>query len=164
MHISLISALAQNNVIGDGNRLPWRLPADLKRFKTLTMGKPIVMGRRTYESIGRLLPGRQTIIISRNPEFRVEGATVVHGLDEALEAAGDAEETMICGGADIYFQFLPRADRMYLTLVHDDVPGDAHFPAFNRREWDTIEEEHHPADADNPHPYSFLTLARRRDD
>ncbi|MGC9456969.1 MAG: type 3 dihydrofolate reductase [Halothiobacillaceae bacterium] len=161
MHISLISALTEDNVIGDGNRLPWHLPADLKRFKALTMGKPIVMGRRTYESIGRLLPGRRTIIISRNSDFRVEGAEVVHGLDEALDAADGAPEVMICGGADIYFQFLPRADRMYLTLVHASIAGDAHFPAFSRQEWETVEETHHAADADNPHAYSFLTLERR---
>jgi len=160
MRISLISALANNNVIGRNNRLPWQLPADLRRFKQLTLGKPIIMGRKTHESIGRLLPDRHNIIISREPEYQVEGATVVNGLDEALAAAGDVDEVMIVGGANIYFQFLPRADRMYLTLIHADFEGDAFFPAYNRREWRTIVEEHHPADEENPWPYSFLTLQR----
>jgi len=160
MRISLISALSTNNVIGQENGLPWRLPADLRRFKKLTLGKPIIMGRKTHESIGRVLPDRQNIIVSRNTDFTAEGATVVHGLDEALDAAGNADEVMICGGANIYFQYLPRTERMYLTLVHGDFEGDAHFPAYNRREWRTVVEEHHPADEENPYPYSFLTLQR----
>ncbi|MDD3608786.1 MAG: type 3 dihydrofolate reductase [Halothiobacillaceae bacterium] len=160
MRISLIAALDRHNLIGRDNGLPWYLPADLRRFKQLTLGKPIVMGRRTYESIGRVLPGRDNIIISRENGYRVEGARVVHGLDEALEAASGAEEVMVIGGANIYFQFLPRADRMYLTLVHGSFEGDAWFPAYNRRDWRLIVEENHPADKENPWPHSFLTYQR----
>ena len=160
MRIGLITAMSRNQVIGRNNELPWHLSADLKHFKKITMGKPIIMGRKTFESIGRPLPGRQNIVITRNPDYRPDGVRVVAGLDEAVEAAGDVDEAMVIGGADIYFQFLPRADRLYLTLVHTVIDGDAHFPAYNRREWRLIVEENHPADESNPHPYSFLTLQR----
>lgn len=161
MRIGLIAAMAENQVIGKDNELPWHLSADLKRFKQITMGKPIIMGRKTFESLpGGALPGRHNIVISRNHQYHPEGVTVVDSLDAAVDAAGDVEEAMVIGGADIYFQFLPRADRLYLTQVHTVVPGDAHFPAYNRREWRLIVEEHHPADENNPYPYSFLTLQR----
>ncbi|MDX1687598.1 MAG: dihydrofolate reductase, partial [Candidatus Promineifilaceae bacterium] len=109
--ISLIAALDRNGVIGDDGRIPWRLPADLKYFKRVTMGKPLIMGRKTYESIGRPLPGRQNIVLTRQRDYRAPGCTVVHSLEEALAAAGDAEEVMVAGGGSVYRQFLPRADR-----------------------------------------------------
>ena len=161
MKIGLITALSRNQVIGRNNALPWSLPADLQRFKKITMGKPIIMGRKTYDSIGRPLPGRKNIVISRNPNFHAEGITVVDSLDAAIDAADQAPEVMVIGGANIYYQFLPRADRLYFTLVHTTVnDGDAFFPAYNRRDWRLVIEENHPADADNPFPYSFMTWQR----
>jgi dihydrofolate reductase len=162
MKIGLITALSRNQVIGRNNELPWHLPADLKRFKRITMGKPIIMGRKTYESIGRPLPGRKNIVISRNPEYQAaEGVTVANGLETAIEAAGDAPEVMVIGGANIYYQFLPRADLIFFTLVHTRIEdGDAFFPAYNRREWRLVIEEHHPADPENLFPYSFMTWQR----
>jgi dihydrofolate reductase len=161
MKISLVAALSRNQVIGRDNALPWHLPADLKRFKAITLGKPIIMGRKTYDSIGRPLPGRQNIVISRNPDFKADGVTVVESLDAAVEAAADAPEVMVIGGANVYYQFLPRADRLYLTVVHTQInDGDAFFPAYNRREWRLTREETHPADASNPYPYSFMTWQR----
>jgi len=139
--IALVVAVADNGVIGRGGDLPWRLPEDLKYFRAVTMGKPIVMGRRTYESIGRPLPGRPNIVITRNPDFHVDGVDVAATLDDALEiAARRAEEagvseTMIIGGAEIYRAALPRADRLYLTEVHEAVGGDTLFPDYDRNEW-----------------------------
>lgn len=161
MNIGLVAALSRNQVIGRNNALPWHLPADLKRFKAITLGKPIIMGRKTFDSIGRPLPGRQNIVISRNPHFYAEGITLVQSLDAALEAAGDAPEVMVIGGANIYYQFLPRADRLYLTVVHTQInDGDAFFPAYNRREWRLTREEIHPADTSNAYPYRFMTWQR----
>ncbi len=161
MKIGLVAALSRNQVIGRDNALPWHLPADLKRFKAITLGKPIIMGRKTFDSIGRPLPGRHNIIISRNENFSAEGVTVVSSLDAALEAANNASEVMVIGGATIYYQFLPRADRLYLTVVNTQIDdGDAFFPAYNRREWRLSLEETHPADAQNPHAYSFMTWQR----
>jgi dihydrofolate reductase len=161
MKIGLVAALSRNQVIGRENALPWHLPADLKRFKAITLGKPIIMGRKTYDSIGRPLPGRQNIVISRNPDFAAEGVTLVESLDAAIEAAGDAPEAMVIGGANIYYQFLPRADRLYLTIVHTQInDGDTFFPAYNRREWRLSHEETHPADGGNPYAYSFMTYQR----
>ncbi|MHB1229353.1 MAG: type 3 dihydrofolate reductase [Halothiobacillus sp.] len=161
MKIGLVAALSRNQVIGRNNTLPWYLPADLKRFKNITMGKPIIMGRKTYDSIGRPLPGRKNIVISRNPDFHAEGVTVVDSLDAAIEAAENAPEVMVIGGANIYYQFLPRADRLFLTVVHTQIEdGDAFFPAYNRREWRLTVEETHPADASNPFSYSFMTWQR----
>ena len=161
MNIGLVAALSRNQVIGRKNTLPWTLPADLQRFKKITMGKPIIMGRKTFDSIGRPLPGRTNIIISRNPDFHADGVTVVDSLDAAIEAADQAPEVMVIGGATIYYQFLPRADRLYFTRVHTTIEdGDTFFPAYNRREWRLILDEHHPADGDNPFPYSFMTWQR----
>lgn len=161
MKIGLIAALSRNQVIGRNNELPWYLPADLQRFKRTTLGKPIIMGRKTYESIGRPLPGRQNIVISRNPNFRAEGITVVDGIELAVEAAGDAPEVMVIGGANVYYQFLPRADLLFFTVVHTRIEdGDAFFPAYNRREWRLVVEENHPADPENLYPYSFMTWQR----
>ena len=121
--IALIAALAENRVIGRKNRLPWRLPADLRRFKSLTMGKPVIMGRKTYESIGKPLPGRSNIVVTRDPDYRAQGCQVVHSLDQALEAGAGHAEVMVIGGAELYRQALGRAQRMYLTLVRAEVEG-----------------------------------------
>jgi dihydrofolate reductase len=161
MKIGLIAALSLNQAIGRNNELPWSLPADLQRFKKITMGKPMIMGRKTYESIGRPLPGRKNIVVSRNPEFIADGITVVDSLEAAIDAADQAPEVMVIGGANIYYQFLPRADRLYFTLVHTSIDdADAFFPAYNRRDWRLVIEENHPADTNNPFPYSFMTWQR----
>ena len=160
--ISLIVAASANNVIGVRGELPWRLPADLKRFKAITMGKPIVMGRLTWESIGRPLPGRHNIVISRQAGFVADGCTVVASPEAAIDAAGDAPEIMVIGGGHIYTAFLPLADRIYLTRVHAEVEGDAFFPELDEREWDTVDSEAHEADDKGAPPHTFLTLERRR--
>ena len=159
--ISLIVAAATNNVIGNRGDLPWRLPADLKRFRELTMGKPIVMGRKTYESIGRPLPGRQNIVITRQDDFVAEGCDVVTSIDAAIDAAGDADEIMIIGGSHIYDAFLPRADRIYLTRVHADVAGDAYLPAIDHGEWRPDVVESLAADDRNQYATDFVILDRQ---
>ena len=161
MRISLIVALARNRVIGRDNQLPWRLSADLQHFKRLTMGKPIIMGRTTYESIGRPLPGRTNIVVTRDSSFSAAGCRVVHSIDEALVAAGGADEVMIMGGENLYSQLLPRADRLYLTEVQADVSGDAWFPEFDQTQWQELERESHRADEKNEFDYDFVVLARR---
>ena len=161
MRISLIVALDRNRVIGSDNQLPWRLSADLQHFKGLTMGKPIVMGRKTYESIGRPLPGRTNIVVTRDSSFSAAGCRVVHSIDEALVAAGDVDEVMIMGGENLYSQLLPRADRLYLTEVQAEVSGDAWFPEFDATQWQELERESHRADENNEFDYDFVVLARR---
>ena len=133
--VSLVAALARNRVIGAGNRLPWHLPEDLKRFKRLTTGAPVIMGRKTHESIGKPLPGRRNIVVTRQPGASWHGCEVVHSLEAALAAAGDAPEAFVIGGAELYALALPRADRMYLTLVDADHAGDAWFPEFDPADW-----------------------------
>jgi dihydrofolate reductase len=160
MLITIIAAMDRNRLIGEGNRLPWRLPADLRRFKALTMGKPIVMGRLTHESIGRALPGRRNIVLSRNPSFRAPGCEVAASLDDALELCADANELMIIGGAQLYAEALPRADRMHLTLLDASFRGDAWFPPYDRRQWRETSREDHDAGPDSPCPYSFVDLER----
>ncbi len=159
--ISLIVAASINNVIGVQGQLPWRLSGDLKRFKALTMGKPIVMGRRTWESIGRALPGRQNIVVTRQTGFRADGCDVVASTDAAIDAAGDAEEVMIIGGGEIYRQFLPLADRIYLTRVKVELQGDADFPSLDEGEWTVAAEEDYDADASNEYAVSYLLLTRK---
>ena len=162
MRVSLIAALARNRVIGRNNRLPWRLSADLKHFKALTMGKSIVMGRKTFESIGRPLPGRTNIVLTRDTGFRAPGCIVVHSIDEALQAAAGQEEVMVMGGADLYRQLLPRADRLYLTEVKAEVAGDAWFPDFEAADWREQERVSCQADADNEYDYDFVVWDRKR--
>lgn len=157
MIISLIWAMADNRVIGIENRLPWKLPADMQWFRKQTMGKPIVMGRKTFESFGaRPLPGRTNIVITHDQAYQTEGAIVVHSIDEALQAAGDAEEVMIIGGASFYAQMLPRADRLYVTLVHSKFEGDACFPEVDFATWREVERHDCGADEKNPYACSFL--------
>jgi dihydrofolate reductase len=160
--ISLIVAASENNVIGAGGKLPWRLPADLKRFKAITMGKPIVMGRLTWESIGRALPGRHNIVISRQRGVVAEDCTVAESPDAAIDAAGEVPEIMVIGGGHIYAEFLPRAGRIYLTRVHMNVDGDAFFPEIDTAEWQTVASDSHEADETGAPAHTFLTLERRR--
>lgn len=160
MKISVIVAMAANRVIGHENRLPWHLPADLKHFKATTLGKPVVMGRRTWESIGRPLPGRTNIVITRDTAYTAEGCVVVHSLDEAIRAAGEAAEVMIIGGAGLYRQALSLADTLYLTLIHGEFAGDTHFPQWRQDEWRETGRVDHEPDENNSHAYSFITLER----
>ncbi|MDA8094079.1 MAG: dihydrofolate reductase [Betaproteobacteria bacterium] len=141
--ISIIAALARNRTIGANNALPWRLPEDLKRFKTLTMGHHILMGRKTFESIGRALPGRTTVIITRQSDYQAPGCLTVHSLEEALQASRADDEIFFVGGAELYAQALPCANRLYLTEIQADVAGDACFPAFDRSQWHEIERTRH---------------------
>jgi dihydrofolate reductase len=163
MIVSIIVAMDRNRVIGAGGGLPWRLPADLARFKKTTMGKPVIMGRRTFESIGRPLPGRKNIVLSRRAGYEAAGCLVVGSLDEALQAAAPCEEAMIIGGADLYREALPWADRMYLTLLDHEFAGEVRFPPFDRAEWAETARETHPADAQNPFACTCLILERNRE-
>jgi len=168
--LSLIVALAQNHVIGIDNKLPWYLPNDLKYFKQVTMGKTIIMGRKTYESIGKPLPGRINIVITRQADYQPPGANdsvkVVSSLQAAQELAGHLavingqDEAMIIGGAEIYTQALPLVDRMYLTEVHAEVDGDAYFPQFDRSQWQAVAREDFAAEGGNPYDYSFVVYQR----
>ena len=158
--ISLIVAASTNNVIGAQGELPWHLSGDLKRFKAITMGKPIVMGRLTYESIGRSLPGRQNIVITRQVDYAAEGCDVVQSVDAAIEAAGNAEEIMIIGGNRIYQEFLPRADRIYLTRVQAEVEGDTFLPELPQDEWCETSRTEYLADELNDFDVVAMTLDR----
>ena len=158
--LTIIAALAGNRVIGRDNQLPWRLPADLRFFKQTTMGKPLLMGRRTWESIGRPLPGRRMIVLSRDPAYQAPGCTMAHSLEEALSVVGADAEAMVIGGAALYAQTLPLAQRMYLTQVATDVPGDAWFPVWDEREWQLVWEEAHLTDAAHAWPYRFQRWER----
>ena len=159
--ISLIVAASENNVIGVQGELPWRLSDDLRRFKAVTMGKPIVMGRKTFESIGKPLPGRQNIVITRQAEFVADGCDVVTSIEDAVATAGDADEIMIIGGSEIYALFLPAADRLYLTRVHAEIDGDAFLPAIGEGDWQLVDSERYPADERNEFDYSFMTYERK---
>ena len=157
--ITLIAAMARNHAIGFDGELPWHLSAELKHFKESTMGKPIVMGRKTWETIGRALPGRQNIVVTRNRVFRAEGCTVVQSFDEAMDRAV-GEEVMIIGGGQLYQQALPQADRMLLTLVDCEPEADTWFPDWNKEEWQEISRRSQPADENNDLAYEVLNLER----
>lgn len=160
--ISMVVAMADNGAIGKDNRLLWEMPTDMQRFRDLTRAKALIMGKNTYESIGRPLPGRHMIVLAEKG-YKAEGVTVVHSIEEALKAAqGDGEEIMIGGGANVYAQFLPRADRIYLTIVHGQFKADTYFPQWNKDEWQEVEKEEHAADAKNPYSYTFFTLERKK--
>lgn len=156
----LVAALDEHRVIGHRGELPWRLPADLRHFKQVTMGHPLVMGRRTHESIGKPLPGRENIVLSRNPDFTAPGCTVATSLDEAYDCVEslDASRAMIIGGASLFHRTLPEADRMFLTLVVGTYPGDTFFPPFDSDEWTVANRQLHPADDDNEAPMVFVEL------
>jgi dihydrofolate reductase len=160
MRLSAIVAMASNRVIGVNNQLPWRLPADLARFKRLTMGHTLVMGRKTYESIGRPLPGRTTVVVTRQRDYAPEGVKVAHSVDEALAMAQGDDEVFIIGGAELFAQTMNRLDRLYLTLIEREFPGDTSFPEVDLSMWKLIDQEHHPASTPEALPYAFLTYER----
>jgi dihydrofolate reductase len=162
MIISIIVAMTDKRVIGINNQLPWHLPGDMKWFRQNTLGKPVVMGRKTFESIGKPLPQRTNIIITRDQNYHVEGCITVHSIEEAISAAADADELMIIGGSSFYEQMLPQTDRLYLTLVHADIEGDAWFPVVDLNQWQEVTKEDYAADEKNPYPYSFIQLERNR--
>lgn len=161
MKVALVAAVAANGVIGRDGRLPWHLPEDLKHFKRVTMGKPVVMGRKTFESIGRPLPGRSNIVVTRNPDLKLEGATVVHSLEEAFSVAAELEpeETMLIGGAQLYELALPRVERMYLSYIHTDIEGDTRFPSFDPKAWCELERRDHASEKGGL-AFSFVVLER----
>lgn len=159
MIISMIAAMASNRIIGKDNQMPWHLPADFVWFKRCTMGKPVVMGRKTYQSIGRPLPGRQNIVISRDASLVIDGVDVVTSIDAALDKAGVADEVMIIGGGSIYTECLPRAGKLYITLIDADLDGDTQFPAWGA-EWQETHREHYDADEKNQYDMDFVILER----
>lgn len=160
--ISIIVAMAKNRTIGVNNTLPWRCPEDLKHFKTLTMGHHMIMGRKTFDSIGKPLPGRTTVVVTRNHALRIDGCVMAHSLQEAIAAcAGDAE-IFIVGGAELYAQALPLADTLYLTEIQQDVAGDAHFPEFNLQEWQVVARESRSQESPQPLSYHFVTRQRHK--
>ena len=164
MIISIIVAMDKKRGIGIGNKLPWRLSADLKKFRELTMGHHIVVGRKTFESIGKPLPGRRMIVVTRDVNYKADGCDVVHSVEEAIELArGRGEsEVFICGGAEIYAQTIGVADRIYLTLVDGEVAADTFFPEFDRREWSERESFYQSANEKNQYPFTFRLLVRER--
>ena len=153
--------MARNRVIGRENHLPWRLPADLAYFKRVTLGHPVVMGRRTHESIGKPLPGRHNIVVSRNRDYLSPGCTVVGSLEEAWKAAGEVDETCVIGGTSLFAEALPLVDRIHLTEVCAVVPGDSYFPEFDRSQWTQREVVIQPADARHAYPFRIVVLERR---
>jgi len=161
MKISMIVAMAENRVIGLGNKMPWHLPADLMFFKRVTLGKPVIMGRKTFQSIGRPLPGRKNIVLSRDENLQIEGVTCVQTVEQALALAEGCDEVMVIGGATIYEQFLPQADRLYLTFIDLKTAGDTHFPDYLMvADWQEVQREEHLADQKNSYNYQFVTLER----
>lgn len=158
--LSLIVAISDNHVIGRDGQLPWHLSADLKRFKKLTMGHHIIMGRKTFDSIGRLLPGRTSIVLTRQTDWSVDGALTAADLEAARLLAGDDEEAFIIGGSQVYQLALPMVERLYVTQVHATVEGDTHFPAITTAEWQLQDQQDHLADEKNDHDYSFMIYHR----
>jgi dihydrofolate reductase len=159
--VSLVVAMARNGVIGRDNALPWHLRADLQRFKSLTLGKPILMGRKTFESIGRPLPGRSNIVLTRDARWSAPGVSCVHTLEQGLARADGAAEVAVIGGAEVFRLAMPIAQRIYLTRVHAEVPGDTCFPELDEAQWREVERSTHPADEHNDYPVTFVTLQRR---
>lgn len=160
--ISLMWAMDNNRVIGYNNQLPWHLPEDLKFFKRTTMGHPIAMGRKTWDSIGRPLPGRENIVITRNPEFTCEGCTVINTIDELLEYSRQKdEEIFVIGGAEIFKLILPESDKLYLTRIYDEFEGDTFFPELNMEEWSLLFKEKGIKDEKNPYDYEFMIYERK---
>ena len=164
MIISIIVAMGNKRIIGIKNALPWNLPADMEHFRQKTLGKPVIIGQKTFESIGKPLPGRINIVLTLARDFRAPGCLVAYSIDEALNMAEKekAKEVMIIGGVSIYKQFLPLADKMYLTLIEGDFEGDAFFPEFDWQEWQEVERIENMPDKDNHYKYTFLTLNKRK--
>ncbi len=157
----IIVAMAQNRTIGVNNTLPWRCPEDLKHFKTLTMGHHMIMGRKTFDSIGKPLPGRTTVVVTRDRNLQIEGCVMAHSLQDAIRACAGDSETFIVGGAEIYAQALPMADTLYITEIQQDVAGDAHFPEFDKRQWKETSREARSQETPQPLEYHFVTYQRQ---
>lgn len=162
MTLSLVVAASSNNVIGRDGGLPWHLPDDLRQFKRLTTGKAVIMGRSTYESIGRPLPDRRNIVMTRNADYVADGCDVVSSVSEAIDALEGAEEAMIIGGGQVYRDFLPLADRIYLTRVQAEVEGDTYFPEIDEAAWRLVSSEHHAADEKHRYAFDVMVFERRR--
>ena len=159
--ISIIAAVADNGIIGDKNAIPWHLPADFKYFKETTMGKTVVMGQKTFDSIGRALPGRKNVILNNNPEaVAPDGCFLAKSIDELLEMTKSDGEVMICGGASVYRQLLKLASRLYITFVHHDFEGDTYFPEIDKTQWREVKRTDNQPDTKNPYPYSFVIFER----
>ncbi|KFZ31282.1 hypothetical protein IDSA_00670 [Pseudidiomarina salinarum] len=165
MIISLVAAMAKNRVIGKDGKMPWHLPAELQYFKRITMGKPVVMGRTTYESVGRPLPGRTNIVLSRSyqqPYKDDQGVIWVSSPEQAMKVAGDVDELMIIGGGHIYAEFLPLADKLYVSEIDLDTPGDTYFPDYHKQgAWQLLDSSEYPADDKNPHKFKALIYQRQ---
>ncbi|MDH5358327.1 MAG: type 3 dihydrofolate reductase [Gammaproteobacteria bacterium] len=161
MKLAIIVATDEQGLIGKNNDLPWKLSADLQYFRRVTMGKPLIMGRSTYESIGRPLPGRKNIVVTKKQNYQLEGCTVVHSIEDAIQSCDNAEEVMVMGGASLYEQFLPRANKLYLTLIHACLEGDTWFPEWNLEDWYEIDREDYLSDDKNDYPYSFIVYERK---
>lgn len=161
MRLSLIVAMDDKQLIGKNNALPWHLPADLRHFKKITTGKTVLMGRKTYQSIGKALPNRRNVIISHNPDFKATDCEVVNSIDAALMLVENDVEVMIMGGAGIYQQFLPQVERLYITRVEGTFIGDAYFPQFNQNDFIEIDRKSQQKDEKNPHNYHFTVLQRK---
>jgi dihydrofolate reductase len=162
MTLSLVVAASSNNVIGRDGGLPWHLPDDLRQFKRLTTGKAVIMGRSTYESIGRPLPDRRNIVMTRNADYVADGCDVVSSVSEAMDAVEGAEEVMIIGGGQVYRDFLPLANRIYLTRVQAEVEGDTYFPEIDEAAWRLVSSEHHAADEKHRYAFDVMVFERRR--
>lgn len=160
MRIAAICAMSENRVIGKNNQLPWRLPADIRHFKKMTTGKPILLGRKTFESIGHALPNRCNVVVTRDIHFQAPGCLVVNSIETALAAVSYSEEIFVIGGAILYQHMLPRIQRIYMTIIHHYFEGDAFFPELKISEWNEIERVDHAVDSENIYPYSFITLER----
>ena len=158
--LSLVTAMDSNRLIGQNNSLPWHLPADLAFFKATTMGKPVIMGRKTYVSIGKALPGRQNIVVTRDSSFAAPDCAVATSIDAAISIVDDTEEVMLIGGASLYQQTLDRADMIYLTLIHHQFTGDTWFPQIDPKHWKLVSRDNFDADDKNPFAYSFVKYKR----
>ncbi len=159
--LAIIVAMAQNRTIGANNTLPWRCPEDLRHFKALTMGHHMVMGRKTFDSIGKPLPGRTTVVVTRNRDLNIAGCIMGHSLKDAIAACSGDEKIFIVGGAELYVQALPLVDTLYITEIQQEVTGDAHFPEFNRTEWQEVAREQRSQETPQPLAYHFVTYQRR---
>ena len=160
-HLSILVAMAKNRTIGINNTMPWRIPEDLKHFKALTMGHHMIMGRKTFDSIGKPLPGRTTVVVTRDRNLKIEGCVMAHSLEEAIAACAGDEEIFVVGGAELYQQVLPLADTLYITEIGQDVKGDAYFPKFNRDEWQEVSRETRHQETPQALEYHFVTYRRR---
>ncbi len=160
--ISIIVALSENNVVGNSGKLPWKLSADLNRLKSLTMGHHIIMGRKTWESLGRLLPGRIHVVITNQKNYLAEGAIVVNSLEEGIQKSAGDDDVFIFGGGEIFKNALSLTDKIFMTVVHAQVDGDAFFPSLNSDDWQEVERERHVADEKNEYDFSFVTLIRKK--